>query len=58
MESCYLPHCLLEGLSPKDARARHRVEVQGDPSALDRFGRILPFPTDAGQGIEEAGSLA
>jgi DNA-binding HxlR family transcriptional regulator len=34
---------LLEGLPPKDALAGHRVEMQGEPGALDRFVRVFPF---------------
>lgn len=34
---------LVQGLSPKDARASDRVHVHGDPKALDRFVRVFPF---------------
>jgi DNA-binding HxlR family transcriptional regulator/putative sterol carrier protein len=34
---------LFEGLSPRDALASHRVEVQGHPMALDRFVKVFSF---------------
>ncbi len=34
---------LLEGLSPKKALAGGRVELRGDPSALDRFVEVFAF---------------
>jgi hypothetical protein len=34
---------LLEGLPPAEALAGGRVELTGDPNALERFVRIFPF---------------
>jgi hypothetical protein len=38
-----LNRLLLEGLPSKEALADRRVELQGDPQALERFVTVFPF---------------